>query len=80
MIIKKGMIVKALARKERGRYFVAVEQEGKTVLIADGRKRRLGSPKRKNIRHLELTGREIELNDITEKKLRNVLREVSSTL
>ncbi len=73
MMMKTGAVVKATAGKECGRYFAVVKTDERFVFIADGRKRKLSEPKRKNPKHLRFTGNFIEINDITDKKLRNVL-------
>lgn len=77
MDIQKGMIVKAVAGRDKERYFAVVGEENGAVLIADGKTRKLQKPKRKNIRHLKFTGKIIGLNDITNKKLKNVLAELN---
>lgn len=77
MDIQKGMIVKAVAGRDKERYFAVVGEENGLVLIADGKTRKLRKPKRKNIRHLKFTGKIIGLNDITNKKLKNVLAELN---
>lgn len=79
MDIQKGMIVMASAGRDKGRYFAVLGEENGSVLIADGKTRKLESPKRKNIRHLKFTGKIIGLNDITNKKLKNVLTEFAGT-
>jgi len=48
-------------------------------LIADGKSRKIAAPKRKSIKHLCFTENVIDLNDITDKKLRRVLSEYSDT-
>lgn len=73
------MIVMASAGRDKGRYFVVLGMENGLVLIADGRTRKLETPKRKNIRHLRFTGKIISIHDITNKKLKNVLSESSGT-
>lgn len=79
MDIQKGMIVKAVAGRDKGGYFAVYGTENGMVLIADGKARKLETPKRKNIRHLKFTGKIIGLNDITNKKLKNVLTEFAGT-
>lgn len=74
MMIKRGMVAKATAGKECGKLFAVTESDEKFVLIADGRKRKLSNPKKKSLKHLRFTDNIIEMNDITDKKLRNVLR------
>jgi len=50
--IEKGHIVKALAGREKGRIFVVIEDpQGDFLLLADGKSRKLESPKKKKIKH-----------------------------
>ena len=77
MKLLKGSVVKAEAGRDSGGYFVIVEADEKYCLIADGRSRKLASPKRKNIKHIRVTDSMIDLNDITDKKLRNTLKQFS---
>lgn len=77
MKIQKGSVVKADAGRDCGGYFAVVEVQDGYCFIADGKSRRLSSPKRKNIKHLSFTNSVIDLNDITDKKLRRLLREFS---
>lgn len=79
MNIKREMIVKATAGRDSGRYFVILKNEDRFVFIADGKTRKLESPKRKNIKHLKLTDKTIGLDNITDKKLRNVLGKLAGT-
>ena len=78
MKLLKGSVVKAEAGRDSGGYFVIVEADEKYCLIADGRSRKLASPKRKNIKHIRVTDSMIDLNDITDKKLRNMLKQFGS--
>ena len=73
----KGLVVKAVAGRDSGRFFVILGKEDKYCFVADGKSRKLSSPKRKSIKHLSFTGNVIDLNDITDKKLRKVLGEYS---
>ncbi len=78
MMIEKGMVVKATAGKECGNLFAVTEFDEKSAFIADGRKRKLLKPKKKSLKHLRFTDNIIEMNDITDKKLRNVLRNLGT--
>lgn len=71
----RGLIVCAMAGRERGRYFVVTKAEGTTAYIADGKTRKLSSPKKKNVKHLRTTSKTIALTQITDKKLRGLLKE-----
>ncbi len=77
MKIQKGSVVKADAGRDCGGYFAVVEMQDGYCFIADGKSRKLLSPKLKNIKHLSFTNSVIDLNDITDKKLRTLLREFS---
>ena len=78
MKLMKGSVVRAEAGRDGGRYFAVVDSDEKYCLIADGKSRKLAHPKRKNIKHIRVTNSMIDLNDITDKKLRTVLRQLGS--
>ena len=71
----RGLIVCAAAGRDKDRYFVITDFDGGYAYIADGRTRKLASPKRKNVKHLRMTGTELALTQITDRKLRNLLKE-----
>ena len=77
MKLLKGSVVRAEAGRDGGKYFAVVEADEKYCLIADGKSRKLAAPKRKNIKHIRITDSMINLNDITDKKLRNMLKQFS---
>lgn len=70
----KGLIVCAIAGRDQGRYFVVLETDGHSARIADGKTRKISKPKRKNVKHLRTTGTTIALTQITDKKLRDLLK------
>ena len=76
MEVVKGIVVKAIAGRDRGSIFVVKEltENSGYVLIADGKTRKLESPKKKSIKHLRFTNTVIDINDITNKKLKMALR------
>ena len=75
MKLLKGSVVMAEAGRDKGSYFAVVDADEKYCFIADGKSRKLASPKRKNIKHIRITDSMIDLNDITDKKLRNTLKQ-----
>ncbi|MGN1195254.1 MAG: hypothetical protein ACI4SB_07205 [Acutalibacteraceae bacterium] len=77
MKVQKGSVVKAAAGRDCGGYFAVTDVQENFCFIADGKSRRLDSPKRKNIKHLRFTDSMIDLNDITDKKLRTLLKQFS---
>lgn len=76
MKIVKGIVVKAVAGRDKGGFFVVSDfaDDASYVMIADGKRRKLESPKKKNLRHLRFTNTVIDINDITDKKLKMALR------
>ena len=77
MEAKKGLVVKAVAGRDKDSFFVITEAEKSFVMIADGKSRPLDRPKRKNIKHLRATGSVLCIDEITNKKLRRALSEYS---
>lgn len=75
MKLQKGSVVMASAGRDRGGLFVVTDVQEGYCCIADGKSRKLLSPKRKNIKHIRMTNSMIDLNEITDKKLRTILRE-----
>ena len=71
----KGVVVRATAGRDQGMFFVVLERNGTTVLLANGKDRPLHAPKRKHVKHIQLTNRVIALDHLTDKALRNVLKE-----
>jgi len=69
-----GSVVKADAGRDRGGFFAVTGMDGEYCFIADGKSRKLCKPKRKNIKHLRFTNSVIELNELTDKKLRAALK------
>ena len=50
---KAFAVVRSLSGRDRGRYYVIVGvHDESSVLLADGDRRKLGTPKRKNLKHL----------------------------
>jgi len=76
--IPKGSVVKSLAGRDQGGYYVAVEAEDRFVFIADGKERKLEKPKRKNVKHISPVGKRIEIAGLTNKKLKRLLSELST--
>lgn len=74
MEIKKGKVVISSAGHDSGRWMVVVRAEEGYVFIADGKERKLETPKKKNIKHIRATSKSLEVDGMTNKKLRQALR------
>ena len=56
MRFEKAQIVRSLSGHDRGELFCVMDAEGSRLLLADGKRRRVNSPKRKNVKHVETVG------------------------
>lgn len=77
MEIKTGSVIISSAGHDKGRSMLVVGADGERYLVADGKERKLGAPKKKNIKHIRGTSYTIELEGLTDKKLRQTLRQMS---
>ncbi|HIZ55714.1 MAG TPA: KOW domain-containing RNA-binding protein [Firmicutes bacterium] len=69
-----GTIVKSGAGHDAGRFYLVVKADHDAVYIADGKRRKLEAPKRKNRRHLCRTTQTVEIEQITtNQQVRRVL-------
>ena len=53
MDIGKSDMIVSLAGRDKGQYFFVVDTDGDFVLIADGKGRKLETPKRKKRKHIQ---------------------------
>jgi ribosomal protein L14E/L6E/L27E len=76
--IETGRVVISAAGRGKGRYAVVVGYDGSAygesgfAYIADGKEHKLAKPKRKNIKHINVTNETIDMTDLTDKKLRRL--------
>lgn len=69
-----GQIVKSIAGHDKDRFYMIVQVEKDSVTIADGKARKLGKPKRKNVLHIAPTNTILDPVVLTtDKKLRKAL-------
>lgn len=74
MDFEKGNVVISKAGRDKGYFMAVVGEEKGYPLVADGKERPLERPKRKNPKHLQKTNFKIDLEQLTDKKLRTYLR------
>lgn len=60
--MKKGTVVKSLKGHDEGCFYVVISTNDGYALVCDGKNKLLAKPKRKNCRHLELIGKDIDLS------------------
>lgn len=56
MDLRRGDVVRSLAGHDKGTLFCVVDTEGDFLLLADGKERKLNSPKRKRRKHAQRAG------------------------
>ena len=78
MEIKAGSVVISSAGHDKGRFMLVVGADGGRILAADGKERKLDNPKKKNIKHIQATSSSIELEGLTDKRLRQTLNRMSA--
>ena len=80
MQFTKGMVVKSLKGQDSGEYYAVVGTDEKYVYVANGKTKKLNSPKRKNPAHLSAVNEPIiNTDEVTDKVLRkklNVLKKI----
>ena len=63
--MKKGSVVKSLKGHDEGSVYIVIRTDGDYAFVCDGKNKLLGNPKRKNFKHLECIGKEIDLSGYT---------------
>lgn len=61
----RGEIVESVQGRDKGSLYVVCEVCAECVLVADGVKRKLATPKKKNVKHLRLTPRNVAEEGVT---------------
>ncbi len=75
MEAKIGMIVRSAAGRDKGKFMAVVSTKDGFVYLADGKERKLGSPKKKNVKHINFTKTSVDIDGLTDKGLRRILCE-----
>ncbi len=78
MEFAKGMVVRSIAGHDSGSWLVVMRLENGFAFVADGKERKVEKPKKKNIKHLSRTRKTINVEGITNKKLRSELRNLAA--
>ena len=74
-MIPVGTIVKAKAGRDKEGFFVVVKSDEDWVYIADGKRRKVENPKKKNPVHLSITNTVLSDSMDTNRLIRTALRE-----
>ncbi|MGI6097897.1 MAG: hypothetical protein ACOYBM_07275 [Dethiobacteria bacterium] len=52
--LKPGQVVRSLAGRDKGNFYLVIDVDGDYALVVDGDKRLIMKPKKKNCKHLQL--------------------------
>ncbi|MBQ9414868.1 MAG: KOW domain-containing RNA-binding protein [Clostridia bacterium] len=75
---QKGELVRSLRGRDKDGLLAIVDEEENAVWLADGKRRRLGSPKRKNKRHIQPAGTVLPVTAMTtDRALRRAIRQLA---
>lgn len=73
-----GRVVYSRAGRDRGEFLAVAALEGETLWVCNGKDRPLERPKKKNRKHIGLTGTVLDSGSMsTNRSLRRALREFS---
>ncbi|WP_242846326.1 KOW domain-containing RNA-binding protein [Anaeromassilibacillus senegalensis] len=75
MDFQRGLVVRALAGRDKGGFFTVLEADADMAVICDGRRRSLEHPKRKKQKHLLATKTVLNEGSLqTNREIRGALR------
>ena len=79
MELKRGMVVRSKAGRDGDSFLVVLEVLDGFVLVADGKQRPLERPKRKNTKHIAITGLIVTEEQLqTNRSIRHALSDLKS--
>ena len=76
--MKIGSVVFCVSGRDKGKYMVILNSVDGFVFIADGKRRKIENPKRKNMKHVKNINLTLDASDfITNRKLRRTLGNIT---
>ena len=84
MEIQIGSVVRSKAGRDKGGLFIVIARDGEFAYLADGDRRRAESPKKKKLKHLQVSGKIAETvknsiaagDEVTNSQVRKALAEI----
>ena len=75
----RGQVIRSSAGRDTGYLMAVTACDSNYVYVSDGKERRLGNPKRKNPRHVEITAWVLEESRMrSDRELRKALAQLES--
>ncbi len=79
MNLEIGTVVKSLKGRDKNKYFCVVCIENEYVFLCDGKERRISKPKRKKIKHIEITQAKLQTETLhVDKHINKALKSLNS--
>ena len=73
----KGLVVISKTGRDEGQFYMVVRIEDEFIWVADGKRKKMSDPKRKNIKHLLITSEKVDTSvDTTNKQLSLMLNDI----
>lgn len=72
---KEGMLARSKAGHDAGRLYMIIRTEEEYVYLADGRLRTLDRLKKKKKKHVQIINREYDTTDLTDIRIKQLLKE-----
>ena len=60
MEVEVGSVVRSKAGRDKGGLFIVIARDGEYAYLADGDNRRAENPKKKKLRHIQVSGKTAE--------------------
>ena len=80
MEFQRGQVVKSKAGHDKGTFLTVLEVKGKSLILADGKRRSLLKPKLKKMIHVALTSYVLTDEKLTtDKKIWEALKKITQT-
>ena len=76
-----GYFAYSMAGHDKGKIYLIIKEEADYVWLADGRARKLSSPKRKNKKHIQIIkkyGKEAGCESMTDEEIRHAISRIAA--
>lgn len=73
--VVKGQVVRSIKGRDKGQFQIIIDfLDESHVLVVDGKRRKINSPKKKKIKHLQISNTILDIpEDINDSKIRKML-------
>jgi ribosomal protein L14E/L6E/L27E len=76
MEIERGSLVYSIKGRDKGNLFLVLKRDGDFVYLADGNLRKVEKPKKKKLKHVNVTNTRLEIDEVSNSDVRKLLKNV----